>query len=103
MLSGERRTPDWQGPRGFVSERVRSVLGDRIADHHVYMCGPPPMLDAAEKIVLGAGVLPANVHADKFLRPEPYSAARISRLRTSNRSTHILQQACAVPEAPSID
>jgi ferredoxin-NADP reductase len=30
------------------------------------MCGPPPMLDSAVKIVLGAGVLPANIHADKF-------------------------------------
>jgi NAD(P)H-flavin reductase/ferredoxin len=66
VLSGEPEDSDWEGPRGFVSERVRIVLGDRIADYHVYMCGPPPMLDSAEKIVLGAGVAPANIHADKF-------------------------------------
>lgn len=55
VLSGEPEDSDWQGPRGFVSEHVRTVLGDRIADYHVYMCGPPPMLDSAEKIVLLAG------------------------------------------------
>ena len=66
VLSGEPEDSDWQWPRGYVSEHFLSVLGDRITDHHVYMCGPPPMLDATEKIVLGARVLPANVHADKF-------------------------------------
>jgi NAD(P)H-flavin reductase/ferredoxin len=66
VLSGEPEDSDWNGARGFVSEHVRAVLGNRIADYHVYMCGPPPMLDSAEKIVLGAGVSPANIHADKF-------------------------------------
>ncbi|HEV3191548.1 MAG TPA: 2Fe-2S iron-sulfur cluster binding domain-containing protein [Polyangiaceae bacterium] len=66
VLSGEPEDSGWKGPRGFVSEHVLSVLGDRIADYQVYMCGPPPMLDSAEKIVLTAGVLPVNIHADKF-------------------------------------
>ena len=66
VLSGEPEDSDWKGARGFVSEHILSVLGARIADYHVYMCGPPPMLDSAEKIVLAAGVLSANVHADKF-------------------------------------
>ena len=66
VLSGEPEDSDWTGPRGFVSEHVRTTLGARIADHHVYMCGPPPMLDSAEKILRDAGVAPANIHADKF-------------------------------------
>ncbi|MGH7803516.1 MAG: 2Fe-2S iron-sulfur cluster-binding protein, partial [Candidatus Binatia bacterium] len=66
VLSGEPEDSDWTGPRGFVSEHVRTVLGGRIAEHHVYMCGPPPMLDSAEKIVRDAGIAPANIHADKF-------------------------------------
>jgi NAD(P)H-flavin reductase/ferredoxin len=66
VLSGEAQDSDWQGPRGFVSEHVQTVLGASIAAYHVYMCGPPPMLDSAEKIVLAAGVLPANIHVDKF-------------------------------------
>jgi NAD(P)H-flavin reductase/ferredoxin len=66
VLSGEPEDSDWTGPRGFVSEHMKHVLGDRIRDYHVYMCGPPPMLDAAEKIVRQAGVDPAHIHADKF-------------------------------------
>ena len=58
VLSGEPEDSDWQAPRRFASERVRSVLGDRIADHHVDMCAPLAMLDATEKTELGAGGLP---------------------------------------------
>jgi toluene methyl-monooxygenase electron transfer component len=66
VLSGEPEGSGWRGARGFVSEQVRAILGDRIRDHHVYMCGPPPMIDAAEKIVRQAGVPEAHVHFDKF-------------------------------------
>ena len=66
VLSGEAEGSGWRGARGFVSEHVRSRLGDRIGDFHVYMCGPPPMIDSAEKIVRRAGVAPANIHFDKF-------------------------------------
>jgi 3-phenylpropionate/trans-cinnamate dioxygenase ferredoxin reductase subunit len=45
---------------------MAAELGARIRDHHVYMCGPPPMIDSAEKIVRAAGVAPEHVHADKF-------------------------------------
>jgi len=30
------------------------------------MCGPPPMIDSAEKIVRQAGVADGNIHFDKF-------------------------------------
>jgi ferredoxin-NADP reductase len=30
------------------------------------MCGPPPMIDSAEKIVRAAGRGAEHVHADKF-------------------------------------
>ena len=66
MLSGEPGESDWPGARGFVSEHMAEVLGDRIGDFHVYMCGPPPMIDSAEKIVRQAGVDEAHIHFDKF-------------------------------------
>ncbi len=66
VLSGEDESSAWNGARGFVSEHVRTTLGDSIKDYHVYMCGPPPMLDSAEKIALAAGVPAAHIHADKF-------------------------------------
>jgi ferredoxin-NADP reductase len=63
---GEPEGSDWKCPRGLVSEHVHEVLGDLIVDYHVYMCGPPPMLDSAEKIVVESGVARANIHADNF-------------------------------------
>ena len=66
VLSGEPDDSDWRGPRGFVSEHMAECLGERIRDHHVYMCGPPPMIDSAEKIVRGAGVQSHDIHFDKF-------------------------------------
>ncbi len=66
VLSGEPDDSDWRGARGFVSEHVAAELGTKIREHHVYMCGPPPMIDSAEKIVRAAGVAPEHVHADKF-------------------------------------
>jgi NAD(P)H-flavin reductase/ferredoxin len=66
VLSGETEDSDWQGARGFVSVHMGEVLGDRLRDYHVYMCGPPPMIESAERIVQQAGIAPANVHFDKF-------------------------------------
>jgi NAD(P)H-flavin reductase/ferredoxin len=66
VLSGEHDGSDWRGARGFVAEHMAEILGERIQDHHVYMCGPPPMIDSAEKIVRQAGVNPAHIHFDKF-------------------------------------
>ena len=66
VLSGEPEDSSWTGARGFVSEAMHDVLGSRVGDHHVYMCGPPPMIESAEKIVRQAGVAEANIHFDKF-------------------------------------
>jgi len=67
VLSGEPEDSDWVGERGFVTEAVRRQRGAGIAEHHVYVCGPPPMVDAALSVVRDAGVPDAHVHFDKFL------------------------------------
>lgn len=66
VLSGEPEDSNWTGARGFVSEHMAKALGPRIKDHHVYMCGPPPMIDSAEKIVRAAGIAGDHIHFDKF-------------------------------------
>jgi len=66
VLSDEPADSDWQGLRGFVTEHI-SALGDRLADQHVYMCGPPPMLDAAIVVCEQGGIASSNIHFDKFL------------------------------------
>ena len=52
----------WAGPRGLITEFIPS---GNLADHQVYMCGPPAMIDAAESAL--AGRVPAErIHADAF-------------------------------------
>lgn len=57
--------PDWTGERGLVHEAVlRSV--DPLADHDVYMSGPPAMVSAGRKVFLDAGVPEDRLFYDSF-------------------------------------
>lgn len=66
VLSEEPEDSDWLGRRGFVTEYLEKDVPN-LAAHHVYMCGPPPMLDAATVVLKKAGISPDHIHSDKFL------------------------------------
>lgn len=40
--------------------------GGNVLDHHIYMCGPFPMVQAFEQKFLDAGVSPKNIHYEEF-------------------------------------
>lgn len=67
ILSEEAEGSNWQGLRGFVTEHIETLLGDNVAQQHVYMCGPPPMIDASEALLAKSGVDNSHIHYDKFL------------------------------------
>lgn len=67
VLNEEPEDSGWTGRRGLVTDHIQALLGGRVAEQHVYMCGPPPMIDAAEAVLGDAGVDAANIHYDKFL------------------------------------
>ncbi|MCQ3936708.1 MAG: hypothetical protein DPW18_06635 [Chloroflexi bacterium] len=48
-----------------VEEIVKNA-GGSVDGHHVYMCGPLPMVQAFEKKFLEAGVPAANIHYEEF-------------------------------------
>jgi len=57
----------WPGLKGYVTRAVieqnaRDVLGD--AD--VYLCGPPPMMDAVIRSLRDLGVPPGRIHYERF-------------------------------------
>lgn len=55
----------WHGAVGHVTTLLREAL---IADApDVYLCGPPPMIEAGEKWLAAHGVEPKHVHTEKFL------------------------------------
>ncbi len=48
-----------------VDEIVKNAGGD-VSGHHIYMCGPLPMVQAFEKKFLGLNVPPENIHFEEF-------------------------------------
>ena len=55
----------WGGAAGHVTSLLRDdVIGDE-AD--IYLCGPPPMIEAAESWLSGHNVDEKRIHAEKFL------------------------------------
>ncbi|MDQ6835790.1 MAG: 2Fe-2S iron-sulfur cluster-binding protein, partial [Actinomycetota bacterium] len=45
---------------------VHEAVDDELSSPDVYMCGPPPMLEAAEAMLIGRGVDPARIFQDRF-------------------------------------
>ncbi|MEX0730548.1 MAG: 2Fe-2S iron-sulfur cluster binding domain-containing protein [Aquisalimonadaceae bacterium] len=58
---------DWSGPTGFVTDLLAQGGLDDAALTDAYLCGPPPMIDAAREALTGLGVPAARVFAEKFL------------------------------------
>lgn len=60
---------DWEGAGGLVHEAVSGYLeeGELGDDIEAYLCGPPPMVEAAtEMLIDGRGLEPKQIHFDKF-------------------------------------
>ena len=53
-------------PVGFVHEAALQLLGERLRDLEVYFAGPPLMATAVQRMLLDAGVPPAQQHFDQF-------------------------------------
>jgi hypothetical protein len=78
VLSAASDDTTWDGARGLVTEHVdvHAVTGA-----HVYLCGPPAMIDSAEARARELGVLPENIFADRFVTlppPTPQNARAAS-------------------------
>lgn len=57
----------WHGHTGFVHELVEQTLDKTLAQYEFYLAGPPPMIEAAQKMLLGAHAVPAaQVHFDRY-------------------------------------
>ncbi len=68
VLSDEAEDSDWQGARGLVTEHIATSAADIAGDDaHAYLCGPPPMIDAAMPELAKLGLAAEHIHFDKFL------------------------------------
>jgi propane monooxygenase reductase subunit len=55
----------WDGETGLITDVVDRREGD-LSDVDAYLCGPPPMVDAAIDLLARRGVPEAQIHYDKF-------------------------------------
>jgi phenol/toluene 2-monooxygenase (NADH) P5/A5 len=58
---------DWQGFHGFVHEAAKEYFGGRFAGHKAYLCGPPPMIDAAITTLMRGRLFERDIFMEKFL------------------------------------
>ena len=56
---------DWDGEIGLITEVVRRHE-DSLAGKDAYVCGPPPMVDAAIAVLTAGGMNEQNIFFDKF-------------------------------------
>jgi len=56
----------WNGPTGFVHERVRGFVGDRWPQFEYYFAGPPRMAEAMQQMLIEKRVPYPQVHFDSF-------------------------------------
>src|SRR6202012_2757958 len=56
---------DWDGENGLITDVVKRLTGS-LAGVHAYVCGPPPMVEAAIPLLETLGVDDKRVYYDKF-------------------------------------
>ena len=64
-LSAEPQGSGWTGPLGTVTELLADTVYDGFGAE-AFLCGPPPMIDAAMPVLADIGLEPDDIHADRF-------------------------------------
>ncbi len=64
-LSDVGEDEEWDGERGLITDVV-ARCEDKLAEVDAYLCGPPPMVDAAIGLLVQKGVPEDRVYYDKF-------------------------------------
>jgi predicted ferric reductase len=63
----ERPPEDWTGETGYVTDEVLARhLPPGYRRFQFFICGPDPMMDAAEAALIELGVPPERVHTERF-------------------------------------
>ncbi len=60
---------EWDGEAGMITDVVERCEAD-LADVDAYVCGPPPMVEAAQGLLMAKGVPESRIYFDKFTTTE---------------------------------
>lgn len=66
-LSQADEDPAWKGFRGYVHEAAKAHCNGRFAGNKAYLCGPPPMIDAAITALMQGRLFERDIFMEKFL------------------------------------
>lgn len=66
-LSQAEDDADWAGFRGYVHDAAKAHFDNRFSDHKAYLCGPPPMIDAAITTLMQGRLFERDVYMERFL------------------------------------
>jgi propane monooxygenase reductase subunit len=64
-LSEPKDGEDWDGEVGFITDVLKRYETD-LKRAHAYLCGPPPMVEAAMPLLAQLGVPEKHIYYDKF-------------------------------------
>lgn len=64
-LSEPLRQDRWEGEVGLITQVAEKYI-DPSKANEAYLCGPPPMIDAAVRLLTKKGVKLQDIHYDKF-------------------------------------
>jgi NAD(P)H-flavin reductase len=67
ILSDEAEGTDWGGARGLVTDYISQIEDFDLQGAQAYLCGPPPMIDAAIPVLNNCGVRGRDIFYDKFI------------------------------------
>lgn len=57
----------WQEPQGYVNEQIiREYASDILGYAHVYVCGPPPMMEKVISCLKTIGIKTNKIHYERF-------------------------------------
>ncbi|MBY4676716.1 NADH:ubiquinone reductase (Na(+)-transporting) subunit F [Marinobacterium arenosum] len=57
---------DWEGFTGFVHEAAIDYFDGKFNGHKAYLCGPPPMIDAAITALMQGRLFERDIHMERF-------------------------------------
>lgn len=61
------QTNGWTGETGFVHEFIEKKLTRALPDYEYYLAGPPPMIEAAVRLLVAEHKVPSTqIHFDRF-------------------------------------
>ncbi|MAT91775.1 MAG: phenol hydroxylase [Halioglobus sp.] len=66
-LDAPQPEDNWDGFCGYVHEAAVEHFGGQFAGHKAYLCGPPPMIDAAITALMQGRLFERDIYMERFL------------------------------------